>query len=114
MRPSARSVVPPTEVAGARRLWLYGAGMLVPAAYFALRYPLRGHTDTVRLYDIGKLADYQVDELVWYCLGVVALFGLYTLAVVEARRLPARLALPPVFTCGALLTLLFAWMYPVN
>jgi hypothetical protein len=86
--------------------------MLLPAAYFALRYPLRGHTD--RLYDIGKLADYQVAELIWFCLGLGAMFVCYALAALEARRVPVRRALPPVFVCGGLLTLLFAWMYPVN
>ena len=99
--------------ASSRRLWLYGLAMLVPAAYFAVRYPLRGNIGN-RLYDIGKLAHYGVDEFVWFCLGVGSLFVLYALAVRESRRLPPRVALRPVFGCGALLALLFAWMYPVN
>src|SRR5688572_25939527 len=98
--------------ASTRRLWLCGVAMLIPAAYFAWRYPLRGTTDQLR--DIGKLADYGVAELVWFCLGVAALFGGYALAVLEARKLPTRLALPPVLVCGGFLVALFAWMYPVN
>ena len=96
----------------ALRLWLYGLGMVIPAAYFAWRYPLAGKAD--ELLDLGKLADYGVTELVLFLVGGVAMFALYALAVLEARTLPVGRALPVVFGCSALLLLLFAWMYPVN
>ena len=95
-----------------RRLGLCGLGMLVPAAYFAWRYPLAGNTD--ELLDLGKLANYGVAELVLFVAGGVALFAFYLLAVLEVRKLPARRALPVVLGGGVLLILLFAWMYPVN
>lgn len=96
----------------ARRLWLYGLGMLAPAAAFAWRYPLAGNTD--RLVDMGQLARYRAPELLAYLAGMGLLFWLYLLGLREARRLPARQALPAVFGVGAALVLLFGSMYPLS
>ncbi|HET8980367.1 MAG TPA: hypothetical protein VFN87_19605 [Solirubrobacteraceae bacterium] len=95
-----------------RRLWLYGAGMLVPAAYFAWRYPLAGNT--ARLVDIGIMSNYRPAGFVTFVGGLGVLFVLYALALRESRRLPARQALPAVFAIAAGLGLLMALMYPVN
>ena len=103
---------PASPAVRAGRLWLYGLGMLVPAGYFAARYPLRGHTDELR--DIGQLAGYAGEELVWYCAGCAVLFACYVLAVLECRRLPPGRTWPVVFGGGAILAGALAWMYPVN
>lgn len=94
------------------RLWLFGAGMFVPLAYAALRYPLRGHTH--ELLDIGKMANYGTVEFIWYTGGLAVLFALYLLALRETRLRPARQLLPAIFGVGAVLGLAMAWMYPVN
>lgn len=96
----------------ASRLWLCGLGLLGPAAYFAWRYPLAGNAD--RLVDMGQLARYGVPEFLGFLGGMGLLFGLYLLALREARRLPARQALPAVFGVGAALVLLFGSMYPLS
>src|SRR5829696_6098525 len=97
---------------GHARFALYGLGMLIPAIYFAGRYPLRGHSD--ELVDIGKLAQYQSPEFVWYCLGLGVMFVCYAGAAIECHRLPRAVAAPFVFAVGAALAGCFAWMYPVN
>lgn len=94
------------------RFVLYGLGMLIPALYFAGRYPLRGHTG--ELVDIGKLSQYQRSEFVWYCLALGLMFVCYAAAAIECRRLPRVVAPPLVFGVGAGLAACFAWMYPVN
>lgn len=96
----------------ARRLWLCGGGMLAPVLYFAWRYPLRGNTH--RLADIGTLSRYGRDEFALFLGGIVLLVVLYVLALRETRRLPARRALPAVFSCGTALAAGMAHMYPVN
>ena len=97
---------------GHARFLLYGLGMLIPAIYFARRYPLRGRSD--ELVDIGKLAHYQRPEFVWYCLGLGVMFVCYAGAAIECRRLPRAVAAWFVFGVGAALAGCFAWMYPVN
>ncbi|MDP9370374.1 MAG: glycosyltransferase 87 family protein, partial [Chloroflexota bacterium] len=97
---------------GVRRLWLCGAGMIAILASLALRYPLRGNDK--ELQDIGQMAAYGVPELVWYVLGMGALFALYLLALRESRRLRTWEALPPVFGCGGALAAVMTWMHPVN
>lgn len=96
----------------ALRLWLCCLAALVPAAGFARRYPLRGHTR--ELTDIGKLAHYHRAEFWGFSGGLLLLFALYALAIRETTKLPARAALPPVLICGALAVAVFAAMYPVN
>lgn len=95
----------------ARRLWLYGAGMLIPELYFVLRYPLPGN---VRLSDLGHMSGYGVAGFTCFLGGVGLLFVLYVLALREVRRLAVRTALPAVFGCAVVLSLVMAWMYPVT
>ena len=107
--PSAPAGEPPRSTV---RLWLYGLGMLVPAAYFAWRYPLLGNTH--HLTDIGILSGYRHVEFDAFVAGMAALFALYLLAIRESRHHPARRALPVVFGIAAGLALIMALMYPVN
>lgn len=97
---------------GTARFAVYGLGMLIPAFFFARRYPLRGNAGD--LLDIGKLARYQTPEFVWYCVGLAVMFASYVLAAIECRRLPRSVTMPAVFGVGAGLAACFAWMYPVN
>ena len=86
--------------------------MLLPMLYFAWRYPLRGNAE--RLTDLGKLSQYGGAEFALWMGGMLLLFGLYTLALRETRRLPARRALPAVFGTGAGLGVTMVLMYPVS
>lgn len=94
------------------RLWLYGAGMLVPLILFARRYPLAPNRYT--LTDIGKLANYARPEFVGFVGGMTIMFGCYLLALHESRRVAPKQAMPAIFGCGAFMAVAMYWMYPVN
>jgi len=94
------------------RLWLYGAGMLVPLILFARRYPLAQYRYT--LTDIGKLAHYAGPEFVGFVGGMLVMFLCYLLALHESRRLAPEQAMPAIFGCAAFMAVALYWMYPVN
>ena len=75
------------------------------------RYPLPGN---VRPSDLGYLSQYGKPELWAYVGGMAALFGLYLLALRETRRLPARRALPVVFSWSAIHAALMGFMFPAT
>jgi hypothetical protein len=110
--PSASPAAQDEPRRGAGRLWLLGLAMIVPATYFAWRYPLRGNAD--RLRALGGMSGYGVSEFVGWAVGIAALFALYALALRESRRVPVKDASVAVFGCGAALVAVMATMYPVN
>ena len=105
------SEAPPLAPMAPRSTWLPAAFLLVPAVFFASRYPLLGN---IRLTDIGLLSAYGVPELVLYLVGLVSLFAGYlgSLRMLRGRRFAAVRGF--VLTTSAALLLGFGALYPVN
>jgi len=87
---------------------------LVYAGAFLAPYPLLRSYDTP-LLDLGKLARYGRDELLFFGGAYAALFGLYALAYECARRATddvrvRRLA----FGAPALFALILLWVFPIG
>lgn len=97
---------------GFGRLWLFGYLIVVPAIYFAWRYPLAGRS--TELVDIGKIAHYTVATFVLYVAGIVVMTAGYCGAVLAARAKPFRAIRLPVVGISALLLGAFSTLYPVN
>lgn len=106
------TLAPPASTRGSARLWGYGVGMLVPALYFAVRYPLSGNAE--QLADLGILSGYAALECWAFVFAQATLFALYGLALRECRRLAAARALPVVFSVGATLAVCLATTYPAG
>ena len=107
-------VDPPKQLSppDARILWLLGALLVLPAIYFAARYPLFGNADD--LADIGQLAAYGIPELIGYLGGLVALFAGYAGAIHVLRGRHLAEVRRPVLWTSAVLLLGFGVLYPVN
>lgn len=96
----------------ARILWLLGALLVLPAVYFAARYPLFGNADD--LADIGLLSAYGIPELIGYLAGLLALFAGYAGAIYILRGQLFTAVRGPVLCTSAALLLGFGILYPVN
>lgn len=92
--------------------WVYALGMVVPAALFLRRYPLRGHTG--RLSDLGILARYGAPEYVGYVIGVTTLFLSALLAFVHCQERPVERWRAPIWTGAVGAGSCFALLYPVS
>ncbi len=97
---------------GSGRLWFFGYLIVVPAIYFAWRYPLAGRT--TQLVDIGKIAHYTVATFVLYVGGITLMTIGYCGAVLAARGVRLRTIRLPVMGISTLLLGAFATLYPVN
>lgn len=98
--------------AGLGRIWLFGYLLVIPALYFAWRYPLAGRT--TQLVDIGKIAHYTVPTFVLYVGGITVMTAGYCLGVLALRGRHFRQVWLPVTGVSALVVAAFATLYPVN
>jgi hypothetical protein len=94
------------------RLLLAAIVMLVPAAYFTVRYPFPGHTN--ELVDLGILSHYTHRSF-WVFVALMAIwFVAYVVGLRVSRSLDQRQALSIVLLTGALMGGVMTYMYPTN
>lgn len=93
-------------------LTLLAIGMVAPAVYFALRYPLAEHV--WELTDLGRLSNYTTSSFQIFVSGLLVWFALYIGGYLITRRCNQQIALVIILAAAAIAGLFLVAMYPVN